>query len=206
MDDYKNSENKLFSRNVVEFVTVAVEFCNFIENSQEISALDFSKATNKILPLTYLKASMLPNVDIEEENSTEDFVNEDIYNYIQNLISIKFGENDLDCDVPETTSQNGENTTATISEILADIYQDLKNFAMNYRSNNEIVMTESVYTCKFNFEQYWGERLLSALLAFHKLVYGNTDWELNDVKTNNKEIDTNNWLISQRQQEWENEF
>ncbi|NCO55902.1 MAG: DUF5063 domain-containing protein, partial [Bacteroidetes bacterium] len=191
---------------VVEFVTVAVEYCNFIENSQEISAFDFSKTINKILPLTYLKASMLPNIDIDEECSSEDFVNEDIYNYVQNLISVKFGENDLDCDVPETTSQNGENTTAIISEILADIYQDLKNFTMNYRTNNELVMIESLYNCKLNFEQYWGERLLSALLALHKLIFGNTDWELNDVKTNNKEINTDNWLISQRQQEWENEL
>ena len=206
MDNHKNSENKLFSRNVVEFVTVAVEYCNFIENSQEISAFDFSKTINKILPLTYLKASMLPNIDIDEECSSEDFVNEDIYNYVQNLISVKFGENDLDCDVPETTSQNGENTTAIISEILSDIYQDLKNFTMNYRTNNELVMIESLYNCKLNFEQYWGERLLSALLALHKLIFGNTDWELNDVKTNNKEINTDNWLISQRQQEWENEL
>jgi len=149
---------------------------------------------------------MLPNIDIDEECSSEDFVNEDIYNYVQNLISVKFGENDLDCDVPETTSQNGENTTAIISEILADIYQDLKNFTMNYRTNNELVMIESLYNCKLNFEQYWGERLLSALLALHKLIFGNTDWELNDVKTNNKEINTDNWLISQRQQEWENEL
>ena len=206
MPQKTTSETSLFSRNVVEFVTVAVEYCNFIENSQEISAFDFSKTINKILPLTYLKASMLPNVDIEEESSSEDFVNEDIYNYLQNLISVKFGENDLDCDVPETTSQNGENTTAIISEILADIYQDLKNFTMNYRTNNELVMIESLYNCKLNFEQYWGERLLSALLALHKLIFGNTDWELNDVKTNNKEINTDNWLISQRQQEWENEL
>jgi len=206
MPQKTTSETSLFSRNVVEFVTVAVEYCNFIENSQEISAFDFSKTINKILPLTYLKASMLPNIDIDEECSSEDFVNEDIYNYVQNLISVKFGENDLDCDVPETSSQNGENTTATISEILADIYQDLKNFTMNYRTNNELVMIESLYNCKLNFEQYWGERLLSALLALHKLIFGNTDWELNDVKTNNKEINTDNWLISQRQQEWENEL
>jgi len=206
MPQKTTSETSLFSRNVVEFVTVAVEYCNFIENSQEISAFDFSKTINKILPLTYLKASMLPNIDIDEECSSEDFVNEDIYNYVQNLISVKFGENDLDCDVPETTSQNGENTTAIISEILADIYQDLKNFTMNYRTNNELVMIESLYNCKLNFEQYWGERLLSALLALHKLIFGNTDWELNDVKTNNKEINTDNWLILQRQQEWENEL
>ena len=206
MPQKTTSETSLFSRNVVEFVTVAVEYCNFIENSQEISAFDFSKTINKILPLTYLKASMLPNIDIDEECSSEDFVNEDIYNYVQNLISVKFGENDLDCDVPETTSQTGENTTEIISEILADIYQDLKNFTMNYRTNNELVMIESLYNCKLNFEQYWGERLLSALLALHKLIFGNTDWELNDVKTNNKEINTDNWLISQRQQEWENEL
>ena len=63
MSGSNNFELPIYSRNVVEFVTVAVEFCGFIEKSQEISALDFSLAINKILPLTYLKASMLPKID-----------------------------------------------------------------------------------------------------------------------------------------------
>jgi hypothetical protein len=199
-----NFELPVYSRNVVEFVTVAVEFCNFIEKSQEISALDFSLAVNKILPLTYLKASMLPKIDSEEESSPEDFVTEEIYNFVQESISSKLGENDLDCEVPETTSQNGENTTATISEIIADIYQDLKNFSMSYRTGEEYIMTESLWICKQNFEQFWGFRLLAAQTPFHKLIYGNTDWEA--TKSTKEEADTSNWLISQRQQEWGNDF
>lgn len=199
-----NQNNILFSKNVVEFVTVAVEYCNFIENSQEISASDFSVTINKILPLSYLKASMLINTGNKEEGDTEDFVTEEIYNYLQNLIAQKLGVNDLDCEVPETSSQNGENTSATISEILTDIYQDLKNFTMNYRTNNEFVMTESLNLCKLNFEQFWGPRLISALQALHKLIYGNTDWEL--IKSEKQNTNTSSWLISQRQQEWDNEL
>lgn len=204
MSGSNNFELPVYSRNVVEFVTVAVEYCNFIENSQEISAFDFTSAINKILPLAYLKASMLPNIESEEESSTEDFVTEEIYINIQQSISLKLGENDLDCEVPETVSQNGENTTATVSEIITDIYQDLKNFVMSYRTGEEYIMTESLWICKQNFEQFWGLRLLAAQTPVHKLIYGNTDWEA--TKSNKQEADTSNWLISQRQQEWGNDY
>ena len=205
MSASNNFELPVYSRNVVEFVTVAVEYCNFIEKSQEISSLEFSQAINKILPLTYLKASMLPNIESEEENSTEDFVTEEIYNFILSSISSKLGENDLDCEVPETASQNEENTTATLSEIIADIYQDLKNFVMSYRTGEEYIMNEALWVCKQNFEQFWGIRLLAAQTPFHKLIYGNRDWEA-IKETPQESTDTSNWLISQRQQEWGNDF
>ncbi|PIP54888.1 MAG: DUF5063 domain-containing protein [Bacteroidetes bacterium CG23_combo_of_CG06-09_8_20_14_all_32_9] len=208
MSKSNNFEHPVYSRNVIEFVTVAVEFCNYIEQSKKVEASQFSSAMLKIFPLAYLKASMLPEIVSEEENFNGTFVTEEIYNYIQEIISAKLAENDLVCEVPETVSQNGENTIATLSEIIADIYQDLKNFVMSYRTNKENIMAESLWTCKQNFEQFWGTRLLAAQPAFHKLVYGNTDWQVvksNERKTANK-VYTDNWIISKRQQEWANEF
>jgi hypothetical protein len=197
-------EHPVYSRNVVEFVTVAVEYCNFIEHSKNTPAKDFSSAMLRLLPLTYLKASMITAVESKEENQNEDFVTEEIYVYILELVSQKLGENDLDCNVPETASQSDEMTTAPVSEILADIYQDIKNFVMGYRTGEVTIMNEAIFVCKLNFEQFWGARLLAAQPAFHKLIFGNTDWEIisEKKKDENEDEDTSQWIITQRQQEW----
>ena len=204
MTQSSNLDHPVYSRNVVEFVTVAVEYCNFIEQCKNTSAKDFASSMLRILPLTYLKASMLTAIESEDENQNEDFVTEEIYVYILELVSEKFGEKDLDCDVPETASQSNEMTTAPISEILTDIYQDLKNFVMGYRTGEVTIMNEAIFVCKLNFEQFWGARLLAAQPAIHKLVFGNTDWEIapENLKNESEDADTSQWIITQRQQEW----
>ena len=49
--------------------------------------------------------------------------------------------------------------TASISENLADIYQDLKDFALSYRTGDEFVMQEALWECVDNFKNYWGQKL-----------------------------------------------
>lgn len=197
-------DHPVYSRNVVEFVTVAVEYCNFIEQCKNTPAKDFASSMLRLLPLTYLKASILNNIESKEDNQNEDFVTEEIYVYILELVSKKFGEKDLDCNVPETNSQNDEMNSAPVSEILSDIYQDLKNFVMGYRTGDINIMSEAVFLCKQNFEQFWGARLLAAQPALHLLVFGNTEWENIPENNNNdnEDADTSQWIITQRQQEW----
>jgi len=208
MPNSSQIEHPVYSRNVIEFVTVAVEYCNYIEQSNIPSAKELSSTMLRILPLLYLKATMIPEIESKEENQNEDFVTEEIYVYILDLVSQKMGVNDLDCNVPETTSQSDEMTTAPVSEILADIYQDLKNFSMGYRTGEVTFMNEAIFVCKLNFEQFWGARLLAAQPAFHKLIFGNTDWNSfpEKEKNINKENDTSHWIITQRQQEWGHEL
>lgn len=57
----KKESQVIFDKNVVEFVTVAAEFCAFLERAEGMKRSMFVDTTLKILPLLYLKASMLPN-------------------------------------------------------------------------------------------------------------------------------------------------
>lgn len=197
-------DHPVYSRNVVEFVTVAVEYCNFIEQCKNTPPKDFASTMLRLLSLAYLKASMLSAIESKEESQNEDFVTEEIYVYILELVSQRLGEKDLDCNVPETASQSDEMTSAPVSEILADIYQDLKNFVMGYRTGEVSIMNEAIFVCKLNFEQFWGVRLLAAQPALHKLVFGNTEWENipENKKNGSEDADTSQWIITQRQQEW----
>ena len=48
-------EDIVFSRNTVEFVTVAAEFCAYIERTNEHSRKEFVETLLKLLPLLYIR-------------------------------------------------------------------------------------------------------------------------------------------------------
>ena len=52
----------IFDKNVIEFVTVAAEFCAFLERAERMKRSTFVDTSLKILPLLYLKASTLDRV------------------------------------------------------------------------------------------------------------------------------------------------
>ncbi|MBN2862881.1 MAG: DUF5063 domain-containing protein, partial [Bacteroidales bacterium] len=55
--------NPVYSRNVVEFVAVANEFCKYAEHSSELKGGELLKILQRILPLLYIKASLLPPLE-----------------------------------------------------------------------------------------------------------------------------------------------
>ena len=48
----------IFDKNTVEFVTVAAEYCGFLERARDMKRYDFVDTALKILPLLYLKATL----------------------------------------------------------------------------------------------------------------------------------------------------
>lgn len=62
--DYEKESQVIFDRNVVEFVTVAAEFCKFLEQAETMKRDTFVDTSLKILPLLYLKTAMLPETEI----------------------------------------------------------------------------------------------------------------------------------------------
>lgn len=66
----------IFDKNTVEFVTVAAEFCGFLERAPQISRRSFVDKSLKLLPLLYLKASLLPQGERMDEFDPELFVTE----------------------------------------------------------------------------------------------------------------------------------
>ena len=106
----KKESQVIFDRNVVEFVTVAAEFCKFLEQAEGMKRATFVDTSLKILPLLYLKASMMPKCEMmgedmpenafvwlaensEDTRETVSATNEDIDSAYESLTSIDFGEN-----------------------------------------------------------------------------------------------------------------
>jgi hypothetical protein len=178
----------VYSKNVIEFVTVANEYCSFIEKADQFPRKGFLTRIQKIFPLLYLKASLLPSPDMEtSEEEPEKYVTEEDYNYIHDKLIAKLGDADAYQEIYDSSLQYSYiPVEGSISENIADIYQDLKDFILSYRIGTVEVMNDAFIECRNNFEQYWGQKLVNALRAVHYLLYSNTNLEEEDQDPDRK--------------------
>jgi hypothetical protein len=162
----------VFDRNTIEFVTVAAEFCAFLERSEEIKRPIFVDTILKLLPLLYLKASMLPPVEQFNEEEPEHCVSEDTYEVMRINIATVMAEKDDYLDVFLSDMVYSDTPIKrTISEDLADIYQDIKDFIFVFRLGLNETMNDALYICKENFGNYWGQKLVNTMRALHEIKY-----------------------------------
>lgn len=164
----------VYSHDVMELVTVAVEYCVFLEQCQEKTRMDFVDTLTKMLPLLYLKAALLPKYEILDETYyPEDFVTEENYNIVRGNINILLGDRDDYLDVfMEDMKYSESPILTTVSENLSDIYQELKNFVMAYKNaTDEEQMMNALATVKEEFQFSWGQKLVNVQRALHEIRY-----------------------------------
>lgn len=168
----EKENNPIYERNTLEFVTVALEFCTFVEHAAEADLPEFTDKAVKLLPLLYLKATLLPTVEQEEEAEPELTVTEEMYESVRTRIATLLGEHDSFLETFHPDMQYSDTPIAAfISENLADVYQDTGNFISLFRQRNEEVMREAIALCRSNFCEFWGQQLLNALKALHAVRY-----------------------------------
>ena len=172
----------VFQRNTVEFVTVAAEFCAYIERTNEHTRKEFVSTMLKILPLLYLKAQMLPTEERANDDDLEDFVTEDSYEVLRMTISNLLADKDVYLDVfVEDMKYSDTPVSRNISEDIADIYQDIKNFVCLFQTCVNETMHDAIIECNEHFKQYWGQRTVNTLRALHDIAYNTEpDEEEND--------------------------
>ncbi len=168
----EKSKSVIFDRNTVEFVTVAAEYCAFLERSEGMKRAVFTDTVLKILPLLYIKASMLPEVEALGDDAPENFVTEEDYEVLRLTIASVMGDRDDYLEVfMQDMAYSDTPIKASISEDLADIYQDAKDFISVYRLGFDETMHDALAVCKENFALYWGQKLVNTLRALHDVKY-----------------------------------
>ncbi len=165
-------DNPLYQRDILEFVTVAVQYCAYLEDSEGRSREEFVDTMSKLLPLLYLKGSLLPQYETYSDNMLSDYVTEENYDIIRNNIAYIMADKDDYLDVfVDDMKYSDEPILMTISENLADIYQDIKNFAYIYKQGVEDEMLSALELCNQNFRTDWGQKLVNVLRAIHEVKY-----------------------------------
>ena len=174
----KKESQVIFDRNVVEFVTVAAEFCKFFEQTETIKRSTFVDTSLKILPLLYLKASMLPKCETIGNEALETFVTEETYEILRMNLADLLAEKDDYLDVfVSDMKYSDQPITRNISEDLADIYQDIRDFIFVFQLGLNETMNDSLAVCRENFALYWGQKLVNTLRALHDVKYNQPEDE-----------------------------
>lgn len=167
----EDQNNNMYARNTVEFVTVAVEYCSYMEHAGEKGFENLVYVMQKLLPLLYLKTALVEKTLPASNEDPASFVTEESYNNVRSAAEKILGANDAYFD--------GE-APASVSENLADIYQDLKDFTECYRQGRSDLTADALFYCLENFETYWGRKLIQTQLALHGILY-------NEEKKNDSE-------------------
>lgn len=170
-------EEIVYSNYTIDFARVALEYCAFVEKIKESNKLAFVDNMTKVLPLLYLKASIIPPIEQDYESTLEAKVTEDMYTKVLDSVAEVLGNDDLYLETFHPDIKMSDSPVAVkVSEDLADIYQDLGNFIAVFKNGQKETMNDSLSLCLDNFRQFWGQRLVNALRALHHIKYS-TDIE-----------------------------
>ena len=171
-----NASKIIYQPSVLEFVTVGIEYCAFLEKSEGRSREDFMDTMLKLLPLLYVKAQLLPEVGSDGSWLPNGKVTENDYNFIRRITYDTLGDDDQYLDVLYEANLEGDDSRwKAVSEHLADIYQPVRNFLATYQDGVEECMVDALWDVRENFELYWGQALVDAMKRLHHLKYSNRE-------------------------------
>lgn len=173
--------NSVSSKNVMEMLTVANEYCHFVEKAYNYKTKDILEYMQKILPLMYLKGSLLPDVEVKVPEANEKFVTEENWEIIFNELRDKFKPNDEYWTMDHSDFKFNEPDKVSLADNLTDIYQDVKDFVLLYGKGTEAAKENAVRDCKLYFQTHWGYRLVQALKYIHDLLNKNKKNQVKDI-------------------------
>jgi len=163
---HKNDE-PAYSMPVIDMLKVANEFCLFIERIENFPSDELYPFIQKLLPLLYLKGSLLPNVIMDEPEANERFFTaeqwENTFGTLRNKLTVDDEFWILDLEGPDETNP----IKASISELLTDIYQDMKDFVLLYQKEGRASKQNAAHECKSLFFSHWGIRVIDVLKIVH---------------------------------------
>lgn len=160
----------VYAEKVLEFVRSANEYCTWLEELDINLGELFIKEAVKNLSKIYYRAVELDEIAPVLEGGNERFVTEQQWSAIfQKVMNILGPHNSYLRIADGEEFDRSDLVTHKISEDLADIYQDMKDFVSQYRQGIEEVMNDALWEVMDNFDHYWSEKLLNALRALNSL-------------------------------------
>ena len=162
----------IYSKNVIDFVKLAADYCLKLEHCREAAPRELVKAMLGSLPYLYIKGNELTGT-VEDNGLVADAqVTEDDYNYVRGGLYEVLGRYDEYLDVfVEEMKYSDKPILRSVSEDLADIYQDLRNFLATYRDGIDELMLAALYDVLDNFKTDWGQKCVNVLRALHDILY-----------------------------------
>ncbi len=179
MQDNGHSLNEyVYSAEMVDFVSAANDLCGFLEELKGMESRPFIAESVRLLPLVYSAYLRLePTEPVSgEEEIWEPTVTEQDWSALYRQIAVVLGpHNDFLRPADSGEFDRSDLVTHTVSEDLADIYQELRDFSVIYGRGVEPLTNDAVWELMVRFTEHWGEKLLRSLLALHLLYVREVD-------------------------------
>ncbi|MBK9290364.1 MAG: DUF5063 domain-containing protein [Bacteroidetes bacterium] len=174
------SDDPTLSRNVLEMAAVATEYCSFIEQASGMEPKIAFGNLLKFVPLLYLRGTLLPDIEPEYPEADERYVTEEQWDSIFLDLRALFDLEDEFTYVGENEFGEPASLNGSISEHLADVYQDLKDFITLFKKADPAKRENAIAGCKVLFAEHWGPRLARLLPVIHQKYFG----QANEGETN----------------------
>jgi hypothetical protein len=167
----ESQDDMIKSRTVLEFLTVANEYCLLIEKCKNYPRESLLQIIYRILPLIYLKGSLLPEITPEDEAQQERYVTEEQWEERLNELKDILANTDIYWDIHHPEDKVPENYQASVAEDLADLYQEMKDFVILYQKPLTAAKENAVAACRHFFGEHWGRKALKATLIIHQHLH-----------------------------------
>lgn len=177
---YDNLEDIVYSENVVGFNALVMDYLNMLDNVMLMSQYQFIDRSHRLLPLIYLKAIVLPDVEPIMPDMIEKSVTREEWEAVDQTITKKLGHHNNYQEVLDALMTDNNEMTS-LSEGFTDIFQDLKDYISQYNMGTAELMNDAIWECKRNFAEYWGQRLVNLLRILHYLLYTSGSLSNNDA-------------------------
>ncbi len=164
-------DSPTLSPNQLAFIALTNEFCQTIENAASIDRHEFVTTMTKLLPRIYISA-----IDLDMDPLTDAFIaptlDETTYDQVRTLIAQVMADDDTYLEVfLDDMKYSDTPIAATISENLADLYQEFFDLLHAVENATTDDQDELLGLCYENFTDYWGQTLVNVLRALHSLRY-----------------------------------
>jgi hypothetical protein len=167
-----NKIDFLISPQTKEFVKLCRRYFEYLEKLPDRKITDFWDMQLRLLPEIYTGVFYLPAIEARYASDVEKFVTERGYNKIFTSMVAYIGALDKFSDFSDLSYPGTVKVIeVSLSEILTDIYQELKDFVLLYETGTLENMNDAIADCFDSFGQYWGVKLLTATRIIHVNLY-----------------------------------
>ena len=159
-------------------VSAANETAAFLEGINDVSARTFIEVSVIHLATVYRAILEVGETEPVYESSPEPYITEKDWSDLYQRIAAMLGRhNEILRPADEGEFDRSDLVSHSISEDLADVYQELRDFTSVYSRGMEELMNDAAWDLKERFAEHWGKKLLRALSALHDLYVNGIDPE-----------------------------
>lgn len=165
----------VMNNNALAFTALSREYCEALVSTASAVPGRFVATMLWLLPRIYIAASDLqPSASVltpDDDAWMNPALDEQSYEDVRASVAALMGEDDVFLEVFEEDMKYSDTpVAASISENLADIYQQLYNFLYTVVDTTDEVADSAIIAVRSSFREFWSQTLLNVLRALNHLA------------------------------------